>query len=270
MSASVVRRLAFLSVFVVLALFAIGVPAARVDATGESISLKPDNGLPGDDVTVNGSGFVAGATVDIIWAGTAKLQGGKVDPDGTFGLSFTVPDATGQDPGGSGRSSIAAFVSNETAGLTLRRVTLVAGKGTDGASGGAPTSNLYAADAGDLQGNGANGATGGTAKDCPCKTYGDSVGGAGWNAGSPAGDGGAGSATPATAAEGFRNGAGGAGQTSVSASVGGHPGADGVPRTSGGLGATTLGVLSASGWLPAAGTESARKNSRYTLGTTCR
>jgi hypothetical protein len=79
-------------VFVVLALFAIGVPAARVDATGESISLKPDNGLPGADVTVNGSGFVAGANVDIIWPGPAKLQGGKVDPDGTFGLSFTVPD----------------------------------------------------------------------------------------------------------------------------------------------------------------------------------
>ena len=97
MSAINVRRYALLAALAVLALFAAAVPGARVSATGESFTLKPSSGPAGTNATANGSGFQPGASVDIVWAGADKLQGGKVDADGTFALSFTVPDTKAGD-----------------------------------------------------------------------------------------------------------------------------------------------------------------------------
>ena len=169
-------------------------------------------------------------------------------------MSFTVPDATGHDSTGAGNSSIAAFVSNESAGVNFQRVGLRAGAGAGGSGGGVPPTNLFSANAADLQGNGADGGAGGAAKDCHCKIVGDTIGGAGGAAGNPAGDGGAGTATPLPAQQ-LRNGAGGAGynDTNLGCTVG-RPGADGSPQGDGGIGAT-LGSLSASGWEPGSGTD---------------
>jgi len=169
-------------------------------------------------------------------------------------MSFTVPDAVGQDGTGSGNSSVAGFVSDETAGVSLLRVQLTAGSGAPGAAGGAPATNWFSSDAGDLQGNPASGNAGGAAKDCPCKGWGDTQGGAGGNAGVPtAADGGAGTAVPPATAQGVQNGAGGQGRTLVSVCTAGDPGADGNSVADAGAGARVAGVISETGWVPAAG-----------------
>jgi hypothetical protein len=173
-------------------------------------------------------------------------------------MAFSVGDGTGQDDAGAGQSSIAAFVSHESAGLTLRRVVLNAGNGADGASGRGPTTNWYSPDAGDLQGIGPDGGTGGGAKDCKCQLWGDTIGGAGGNAGDLAGDGGPGMASPPASPQGLSNGTGGAGYPAgaLGSCVGGRDGANGQ---SGALaadaGPVPRGALSSGGWVPSAGAD---------------
>ncbi len=59
-------------------------------------------------------------------------------------LLFSVPSASGQDANGTGNSSIAAFVSNESAGVRISDVSsFQAGAGTDGNGGGTPSTNLF-------------------------------------------------------------------------------------------------------------------------------
>ena len=202
------------------------------------------------------------------WAGDAGLAQ-VVGPNALYALridsttkavaiedmTFTVPDAIGYDGTGAGNSSIAAFVSNESAGVTFRRVGLQAGAGAGGVDGGTPPTNLFSTNVADLQGNGADGGAGGAAKDCRCKTLGDTQGGAGGVQGDPAGDGGAGTSTPLPVSSQTRNGAGGAGydDTNLGCTVG-RPGADGLAQADGGLGAP-VGSLNGSGWAPGSGTD---------------
>ncbi|HEX4627583.1 MAG TPA: hypothetical protein VH137_02245, partial [Gemmatimonadales bacterium] len=136
---------------------------------------------------------------------------GTIKPIAIEDMTFTTPDATGHDTTGAGNSSIAAFVSNESKGLTFRRVVLRGGAGATGSNGATPPTNWFSANAADLQGNDADAGAGGAAKDCPCKTVGDTQGGGGGAFGDPAGDGGSGTATPLPAPQGIRTGAGGMG-----------------------------------------------------------
>jgi hypothetical protein len=174
-------------------------------------------------------------------------------------MAFSVQDATGPDDAGVGQSSIAAFVSHESAGLTLRRVVLSAGNGADGASGrGPPPTNWYSPDAGDLQGNAPDGGTGGVAKDCKCQVWGDTAGGAGGNAGDLAGDGGPGVASPPANPQGLSDGTGGAGYPAgtLGSCVGGREGANGQSRAlAADAGPVAPGVLSLGGWSPSAGAD---------------
>jgi hypothetical protein len=174
-------------------------------------------------------------------------------------IAFMAPDAMGQDPSGNGNSSIAAFFSNASGGVNLLRVALQAGAGTDGSAGAPPMTNWFSANAGDLQGNGADGGAGGPQKDCPCKQWGDSMGGAGGaGSGDPSvggGDGGAGISNPVATPKGARDGVGGLGAdpNTPRACTGGDYGADGVARMDGGAGAQVLGAVGPSGWVPASG-----------------
>jgi hypothetical protein len=170
-------------------------------------------------------------------------------------IAFTAPDAVGQDSSGSGNSSIAAFVSNESAGVTFRRVGFHAGAGTDGRGGATPATNWYSPDASDLQGNAALGVSGGQAKNCACKQVGSSQGGAGGAAGDPAADGGTGSSIPlAPTLLPARNGLGGAGFNDQSGiCLSGRGGADGASQLDGGTGAPTSGSVTSSGWTPGVG-----------------
>ena len=103
----------------------------------ESVSL---GGAAGDISLYGGVDCIQGW----IWTGgpvrvTAQgpLSALRVDSTGApvaiEDMSFTAPDAVGQDSSGAGLSSIAAWLSD--AAVTLRRVTLIAGKGAGGATG---------------------------------------------------------------------------------------------------------------------------------------
>jgi hypothetical protein len=169
-------------------------------------------------------------------------------------MTFTVPDATGYDSTGAGNSSIAAFLSNEPAGVNFQRVTLRAGAGVAGSDGGAPATNWFSPNVAALQGNGADGGAGGAARDCRCKTVGDTSGGAGGAQGDPAGDGGTGTASPLPLLQPPRNGAGGAGYVDMTGvCMPGRAGADGTSQGDAGVGAA-VGTLSASGWEPGSAT----------------
>ena len=91
MSAVVARRLVVVWALLALVAISLATPGARVVANGEQITLKPSSGPAGTNVTVNGSGFGANASVDILWADT-KVQGGKADQNGAFALDFGVPN----------------------------------------------------------------------------------------------------------------------------------------------------------------------------------
>jgi hypothetical protein len=173
-------------------------------------------------------------------------------------MGFAVLDAAGRDDAGAGQSSVAAFVSNEDAGVTLQRVALRAGNGSDGASGSPPPTNWYSPDASDLQGYGALGATGAAARDCPCKTWGDTQGGAGGDAGSPtASNGGTGISAPSAVPSGNSDGHGGAGYPggSLGVCLPGRAGASGGAQTVADAGTGTLGTLGGGSWLPARGND---------------
>jgi hypothetical protein len=188
-------------------------------------------------------------------------------------LTFVAPDAIGQDAAGAGNSSIAAFVHGAT--VNLRRVVLIAGKGADGASGADGTSRpnyTGPAPAGGAQVwttisglfSPISGGDGGTNQ---CTVFGSSAGGkGGLGCASAAGvQGGAGSAgtanpqPPVTAAgrDGLPKGMTMVGDAGAAMMVTANdPGADGVARD-GGVAAQDYGILSPSGWMPAAGGDGA-------------
>jgi len=64
--------------------------------TCASISVSSTVVSPGEAITVDGSGFVAGATVHILFDSTTVLATASADANGEFSVSVTMPtDATG-------------------------------------------------------------------------------------------------------------------------------------------------------------------------------
>ncbi len=135
-----------------------------------------------------------------------------------------------------GESSIAGFVSGSSGGVTLERVTFVAGTAVTGTSGATPTTVLPVANPG------TSGANGGGQVTCACSDSGlQSVGGAG--------------GLNANGNPGLPNLGGGAGGNAALGCGVGGAGSDGngaTPPAPGG-GAATLGSLTASGWTPTGG-----------------
>jgi hypothetical protein len=171
-------------------------------------------------------------------------------------IAFVSPDAGAPDAA-TGVSSIAAFVSH-AASVTFARVLIQAGAGSDGLAGGAPPTNWFSTDAGDLAGADPNGEGGAEGKECRCPVFGDTWGGAGGSAGDPAGDGDAGTASPAATPIGSHNGSGGGGYNDTTGyCLPGLPGADGTAQTGGGLGASVSGAVTDAGWTPGMGSPGA-------------
>jgi hypothetical protein len=89
--------------FVILALclVAIAMPAGPAQAAGAYITLSPDNGVPGTNVTVRGYNFTADKLVDIYYClNTACLTSARAwradvrtDEDGYFKVTFEVPES---------------------------------------------------------------------------------------------------------------------------------------------------------------------------------
>ena len=127
-------------------------------------------------------------------------------------LSFTVPDATGQDSTGAGNSSIAAFVSNESAGVNFQRVGLRAGAGAGGSGGGVPPTNLFSANAADLHGQRRGRWCGRRGEGLPLQDRGGHDGRRGWRGGGSRGGRGSGERDSAAGAARNPNGSGRRGQ----------------------------------------------------------
>ena len=164
-------------------------------------------------------------------------------------IDFSESDA----PANSGGSSIGAWVEG-SGSVTFTNVGLTAGKGADAPPAVAPDDNLFKGDAG---GAAANGVFGGAPVACACPKFGNSLGGAGGNAGDPAQDGGTGSSSPAAIpTSALSNGVGGQGYNSGAGVLcsPGHDGADGAPRD-GGAAAAGPGKLDSAGWTPARGND---------------
>jgi hypothetical protein len=231
----------------------------------ESVSL---GGSPGDISLYGGLDCVQGW----LWTGgpvqvTAQGPHSALRVDATTAavtiedVSFTAPDAVGQDGSGSGLSSIAAWISGAT--VTLRRVALIAGKGGDGATGadGLSTPNYPVdqptapAGAAYIYAPPALGA-GGT-NTCLLLPGASSQGGAG---GGPGGGamlagypGSPGSVAPAAVLSGASSVYDGAGGLASPLGCGlGDPGANGSAGPAGQM-AMTFGVLTQSGWNPSPG-----------------
>jgi hypothetical protein len=81
-----------LLIAIVVCLVGIALPAAPVQADGTVITLSPDQGVPGTEVTVHGYNFTASKWVDIYYDGTWRKDV-KADEHGDFQLTFTVPES---------------------------------------------------------------------------------------------------------------------------------------------------------------------------------
>jgi hypothetical protein len=154
-------------------------------------------------------------------------------------LGFEVSDATA-----SGATALAAIV-NASPKVTLRSVSLKAGKGKTGANG--TLTGFAFPDAGSLNGNPESSAgTGGAGKTCMCQATLSSTGGIG---GSPIVGGQSGS-------KGQPDLGGGLGGDPAAGDCGagstGKKGTDAMPREAS-AGAVALGTASASGWQPSSG-----------------
>jgi hypothetical protein len=221
-------------------------------------------GTYAENVEVKGGGMIAGGFACADWRYTGVKA--KVVP--AAGHALRVTKASGEvvvsdlelvsvdAAANSGESSVAVFAS-ESAGLTLLRAKVEAGKGADAPLVEAPVTNMYG---GDKTGKGATGNVGGGSNNCACPVYGASVGASGGNGGNaavkdgkPGDPGGAAPATPPPS--GVFDGKGGMGAADPGGNcTPGTAGAAGEART-GGKGAVALGTLTAQGWAPAAGTK---------------
>ena len=90
------RLLFRLLVVLIVCLIAIALPAAAAQAQGASITLSPDHGIPGEEVTVRGYNFTADEWVDIYYYldGTRTwIDDVETDGDGDFRVTFEVPES---------------------------------------------------------------------------------------------------------------------------------------------------------------------------------
>ncbi|UCG82430.1 MAG: hypothetical protein JSW38_09550 [Dehalococcoidia bacterium] len=96
------RLLSRLLVVLAVCLVAIALPAAPAQAQGAYITLSPDHGVPGEEVTVRGYNFTADEWVDIYYYPNGDdiwIDDVKTDDDGYFKITFTVPEScTGDHP----------------------------------------------------------------------------------------------------------------------------------------------------------------------------
>ncbi|HXX69401.1 MAG TPA: hypothetical protein VEK07_19605 [Polyangiaceae bacterium] len=185
-------------------------------------------------------------------------------------LTFVTPNEPeqGWDPvTGDGTSSIAGFIATST--VTLTRVTLIAGTGSDGAPGapGATMPNYpllvdggaNTAPSGTLAGSAPDGAPGAAGGSIACTNGTSSTGGTGGSISEspPSGADGMRGTPASSASQGIQNGAGGSladpdDPSALDGGCPGNPGADGLPAP-GGSAAVVYGSLSGGSWAPSPG-----------------
>jgi hypothetical protein len=94
------RWLSRLLVIFVICLVAIALPAAPAQAQGADILLSPDDGVPGEEITVYGYNFTPDRWVDIYYyqnGARTWVAEVKADDDGDFHVDFEVPESYSGD-----------------------------------------------------------------------------------------------------------------------------------------------------------------------------
>ncbi len=90
-------RLVFrVAIVLVLCLVGVALPAAPAQANGGYINLSPDDGVPGDEVTVYGYNFTAYEDLDVYYyrnGGRVRIFEVEADGDGEFDETFIVPES---------------------------------------------------------------------------------------------------------------------------------------------------------------------------------
>jgi len=90
------RLLSLLSVFLIVCLVAIALPAVPAQAQGATITLSPTSGVPGEEVTVYGHNFTEDTWVDIYYYFNGSriwVAEDETDGDGDFRVDFIVPES---------------------------------------------------------------------------------------------------------------------------------------------------------------------------------
>jgi len=90
------RWLSRLLVIFVICLVAIALPAMPVQAQGADITLSPDDGVPGEEITVYGYNFTPDRWVDIYYyqnGARTWVAEVRADDDGDFHVDFEVPES---------------------------------------------------------------------------------------------------------------------------------------------------------------------------------
>jgi len=90
------RLLSRLSIIFVVCFVAITLPPAPVQAQGADILLSPDDGVPGQEITVYGYNFTPDEWVDIYYyqnGARIRIAEAETDDDGDFHVDFEVPES---------------------------------------------------------------------------------------------------------------------------------------------------------------------------------
>jgi hypothetical protein len=96
---SQMRLLSRLLVVLAVCLVSVALPAAPAQAAGAIITLSPESGVPGEEVTVYGHNFTADKWVDIYydvngdeeWVDEEWIDDVKTNDDGDFTIPITIP-----------------------------------------------------------------------------------------------------------------------------------------------------------------------------------
>ena len=90
------RLLPRLLIALIACLMVIALPAAPAQAQGTYITLSPDHGVPGEEVSIRGYNLTADEWVDIYYyldGDRVWIADVKTDEDGDFQVTFIVPES---------------------------------------------------------------------------------------------------------------------------------------------------------------------------------
>jgi len=90
------RLLSRLLVVIIVCLVAIALPATPAQAQDTYITLSPNSGIPGEEVTVYGWNFTPEEWVDIYYylnGASIRVAEDETDSDGYFRVTFTIPES---------------------------------------------------------------------------------------------------------------------------------------------------------------------------------